>query len=183
MEQIRSADVLANFPQVDEEKLNAALAAEAAASNRKIIVLDDDPTGVQTVHDIYVYTDWTVESLRKGFAAPEKLFFILTNSRGFTVAETTKAHREIAENTAKVAREFGMDYLIISRGDSTLRGHYPLETDLSSVTVFTDQSVLGEIEAKRLFFNEAPLAGWASHPGNRGAVFIHNDERVENINI
>ena len=38
MEQIRSADVLANFPQVDEEKLNAALAAEAAASNRKIIV-------------------------------------------------------------------------------------------------------------------------------------------------
>ena len=27
-------------------------------------------------------------------------------------------HREIAENTAKVAREFGMDYLIISRGDS-----------------------------------------------------------------
>ena len=130
MEQIRSADVLANFPQVDEEKLNAALAAEAAASNRKIIVLDDDPTGVQTVHDVYVYTDWTVESLRKGFAAPEKLFFILTNSRGFTVAETTKAHREIAENTAKVAREFGMDYLIISRGDSTLRGHYPLETDL-----------------------------------------------------
>ena len=130
MEQIRSADVLANFPQVDEEKLNAVLAAEAAASNRKIIVLDDDPTGVQTVHDIYVYTDWTTESLRKGFAAPEKLFFILTNSRGFTVAETTKAHREIAENTAKVAREFGMDYLIISRGDSTLRGHYPLETDL-----------------------------------------------------
>ena len=113
MEQIRSADVLANFPQVDEEKLNAALAAEAAASNRKIIVLDDDPTGVQTVHDIYVYTDWMVESLRKGFAAPEKLFFILTNSRGFTEAETTKAHREIAENTAKVAREFGMDYLII----------------------------------------------------------------------
>ncbi len=46
------------------------------------------------------------------------------------MAETTKAHREIAENTAKVAREFGMDYLIISRGDSTLRGHYPLETDL-----------------------------------------------------
>lgn len=63
------------------------------------------------------------------------------------------------------------------------RTGYPLETDLSSVTVFTDQSVLGEIEAKRLFFNGAPLAGWASHPGNRGAVFIHNDERVENINI
>ena len=130
MEQVRSAAVLGTFPQPDEAKLSAALAAEAAASDRKIIVLDDDPTGVQTVHDIYVYTDWTVESMRKGFAAPEKLFFILTNSRGFTVAETTKAHREIAQNAAQVAREFGMDYLIISRGDSTLRGHYPLETDL-----------------------------------------------------
>lgn len=63
------------------------------------------------------------------------------------------------------------------------RTGYPLETDLSSVTVFTDQSVMGEIEAKRLFFNGAPLAGWTEQPGNRGAVFIHNDERVENVNI
>lgn len=61
------------------------------------------------------------------------------------------------------------------------RTGYPLETDLSSVTVFTDQSVMGEIEAKRLFFNGGPLAGWTDQPGQRGAVFIHNDERVENI--
>lgn len=126
----RSAELLAQYPQPDLAALDAALAAEAAANRRKIIVLDDDPTGVQTVHDIYVYTDWTVESLRRGFAAPEKLFFVLTNSRGFTVAETTRAHLEIARNVDTVAKEFGMDYLIISRGDSTLRGHYPLETDL-----------------------------------------------------
>ena len=130
MEQPRSASVLAQYPQPDTARLSAALAAEANANQRKIIVLDDDPTGVQTVHDIFVYTDWSIESLRKGFAAPEKLFFILTNSRGFTAAETTKAHIEIAEHVDQVAREFGMDYLIISRGDSTLRGHYPLETDL-----------------------------------------------------
>lgn len=61
------------------------------------------------------------------------------------------------------------------------RTGYPLETDLSSVTVFTDQSVMGEIEAKRLFFNGRPLPDWTKRPGNRGAVFIHNDESVENI--
>lgn len=61
------------------------------------------------------------------------------------------------------------------------RTGYPLDTDLSSVTVFTDRSVMGEIEAKRLFFNSGPLAGWIKRPGNRGAVFIHNDESVENI--
>ena len=63
------------------------------------------------------------------------------------------------------------------------RTGYPLDTDLSSVTVFTDESVLGEVEAKRLFFNGGPIAGWADQPGNRGAVFIHNDERIENINL
>ena len=63
------------------------------------------------------------------------------------------------------------------------RTGYPLETDLSSVTVFTNQSVLGEVEAKRLFFNGGPVAHWADQPGNRGAVFIHNDEQIENVNI
>ena len=41
---------------------------ELADLNKKIIVLDDDPTGVQTVHSISVYTDWSVESIEKGFA-------------------------------------------------------------------------------------------------------------------
>lgn len=52
---------------------------------------------------------------------------------------------------------------------------------MSSVTVFTDQSVMGEIEAKRLFFNGEPIAGWKTRPGNRGAIFIHNDESMVNV--
>ena len=27
--------------------------------NRCVVVLDDDPTGIQTVHGLYVYTDWS----------------------------------------------------------------------------------------------------------------------------
>ena len=61
------------------------------------------------------------------------------------------------------------------------RTGYPLDTDLSSVTVFTDQSVMGEVEAKRLFFNVAPITECASRSGTRGAIFIHNDESMENI--
>ena len=63
------------------------------------------------------------------------------------------------------------------------RTGYPLKTDLSSVTVFTAQSVMGELEAKRLFFNGQPIPGWLDRPENRGAVFIHNDETVENVGI
>ena len=126
MEERISVSALERYPLPDRAEVEAALAAEAEKSQRQIVVLDDDPTGVQTVHDVSVYTDWTPESIRRGFAEPGKLFFILTNSRGLTVAETTKVHREIARNVADVAADLGREYLIVSRGDSTLRGLYPL---------------------------------------------------------
>lgn len=122
--------VLRTFPPIDEEKVDALLAAEIARNDTKLVVLDDDPTGVQTVHDVSVYTDWTAESIRSGFAEENKVFYILTNSRGMTVPETTAIHREIARTVAAIAKERGKPYLFLSRSDSTLRGHYPLETQL-----------------------------------------------------
>ena len=147
MEERISVSALERYPLPDRAAVEAALAAEAEKSRRQIVVLDDDPTGVQTVHDVSVYTDWTPESIRRGFEEPGKLFFILTNSRGLTVAETTKVHREIARNVADVAADLGREYPIVSRGDSTLRGHYPLETELLA-EVFqkeTGKTVDGEI--------------------------------------
>ena len=125
-----NVSVLNSFPAVDEQLLDELLAEEIAANPMKIVVLDDDPTGVQTVHDVSVYTDWSIESIRAGFAEDNKVFYILTNSRGMTEAETTKAHCEIAERTAAVSAETGIPYIYMSRSDSTLRGHYPLETRL-----------------------------------------------------
>ncbi len=104
------------------------LAEEIAKNRRKIVVLDDDPTGVQTVHDIHVYTGWDEESIRQGFLEENSLFYILTNSRAFTREETVKVHREIAATVDRVAKETGKEYIFISRSDSTLRGHFPTET-------------------------------------------------------
>ncbi|MEY8338522.1 four-carbon acid sugar kinase family protein [Lachnospiraceae bacterium 62-35] len=125
-----NASVLTQYPSMDIAKVQAVLEEEVKKDRHKIVVLDDDPTGVQTVHDISVYTDWSYDSIKKGFEGDDKLFYVLTNSRGFTVEQTTKAHLEIGETVARVAAEIGMDYVIVSRGDSTLRGHYPLETEL-----------------------------------------------------
>ena len=122
------ADILSSYPPVNEKTVDELLAKEIAGSNKKIVVLDDDPTGVQTVHDISVYTNWSEDSIRKGFAEENKLFYILTNSRGFTAAQTEIAHREIAKAVDAVSKETGKEYIFISRSDSTLRGHYPLET-------------------------------------------------------
>ena len=101
-----------------------------AGLGRKIVVLDDDPTGVQTVHDVYVYTRWDRETLTEAFREPDTMFFILTNSRGLTVPESRAQHEQIAENLAAASAATGKDFLLLSRGDSTLRGHWPMETEI-----------------------------------------------------
>lgn len=133
MDKMRQVDakpvsVLDTYPKVSESEVDALLKKEIEADDSRIIVLDDDPTGVQTVHDIYVYTDWSVENLKEGLLGSNKVFYILTNSRGFTADETKKVHEEIARNIKQAAAETKVPYVLISRSDSTLRGHFPLET-------------------------------------------------------
>ena len=71
----------------------------------------------------------------------------MTNSRGFTAEQTTKAHNEIAAVVDEVAKETGKEYIFISRSDSTLRGHYPLETELlkKNYEANTGKTIDGEI--------------------------------------
>ncbi len=67
----------------DVSALNGCLRSALKRFDKKIVVLDDDPTGVQTVHGVSVYTSWDAEALRAGFLEEQKLFFVLTNSRSF----------------------------------------------------------------------------------------------------
>lgn len=142
-----STEVLTSYKVIDEAAVDALLAKEIEANNKKIVVLDDDPTGVQTVHDISVYTNWDKDSIKMGFEEENNLFYIMTNSRGFTAEQTTKAHHEIAAVVDEVARETGKEYIFISRSDSTLRGHYPLETELlkADYEKYTGAKIDGEI--------------------------------------
>jgi len=102
------------------------------ANNKKIIVLDDDPTGVQTVHDVDVLTVWNKSLLIEAFDNQENVFYILTNTRGVDRAEAERINREIIRNVYEVASEKGIEFVFISRSDSTLRGYYPLEIDVLS---------------------------------------------------
>lgn len=153
MEQTLGAEILDRLPPTDTARAGALLAAEIAKSGVKLVVLDDDPTGVQTVHDVSVYTDWSVDSIADGLREREKLFFILTNSRAMTAAETQAVHRQIAANALLASRRTGVPFLLMSRSDSTLRGHYPLETEtLREELERGGQAVDGEIMCP--FFKE-----------------------------
>ncbi len=108
-------------------------------TNPKIIVLDDDPTGSQTVHSCLLLTRWDVETLRLGLADKSPIFFVLTNTRALTPEEATAVTREVCHNLKEAIASLQsedsavfdiQDFLIVSRSDSTLRGHYPVETDI-----------------------------------------------------
>lgn len=102
---------------------------------RPVVVLDDDPTGTQTVHGVHVVTDWSCSTLRDVMAGSPRLFYILTNSRSYSLDRAIEINTEIAHNLAQVSEELGVDFDVISRADSTLRGHYPGETDALRMTL------------------------------------------------
>ena len=116
-------------PEWPDTRLREHVRAHLARTGEVVVSLDDDPTGVQTVHDIYALSEWTGDALRREFAEPRPLFAILTNSRAVDAAAAAARAREIAGGLAAAARESGRPFTVISRSDSTLRGHYPAETD------------------------------------------------------
>ncbi len=95
----------------------------------KIIVLDDDPTGGQTLHGLAEYTKWSVPVLDEAFLDKRKMFFILTDSRSMREEDSRQLYREITACVAAAAHRAGVEFQIVCRSDSTLRGHYPAETD------------------------------------------------------
>jgi uncharacterized protein YgbK (DUF1537 family) len=97
----------------------------------KIIVLDDDPTGSQTVHSCLLLMQWDVETLRIGLTDAAPIFFVLTNTRSLTPDKAAATTREVCQNLKQAIVAAGtQDFLVVSRSDSTLRGHYPIETDV-----------------------------------------------------
>jgi len=93
------------------------------------VILDDDPTGTQTVYDVTVLTGFSVGMLEKQLNTGEKAFFILTNTRAFPPEQAASLIAEICTNIKKAAAVTGDKITIILRGDSTLRGHFPLEAE------------------------------------------------------
>ncbi|RFA23530.1 four-carbon acid sugar kinase family protein [Subtercola boreus] len=116
-------------PRVVPDARSSIRAANRSAGSW-VIVLDDDPTGTQAVHGIPVLTRWSDDDLRWAFGHPTHGFFILTNTRGLNDAEAKSVVQEIAAAIARTAAAGGQRYTLITRSDSTLRGHYPLETDV-----------------------------------------------------
>ncbi|GLF83990.1 MULTISPECIES: four-carbon acid sugar kinase family protein [Bacillus] len=150
----QSTDILNAIPKADSKAIQSAYEQALSSFRHKVIVLDDDPTGIQTVHGVSVFTDWSEESIEAGFLEDSRMFFILTNSRSMTEKETAAAHKTIAATIVKVAERLNQDFVIVSRGDSTLRGHFPLETEVLKTTIEQQSSRQFDGEILLPFFQE-----------------------------
>ena len=125
----------------------------------KIIVLDDDPTGSQTVHSCLLLTRWDVATLKLALADAAPLFFVLTNTRGMAAANAAAVTREVCAHLKQALADYRGPVLFVSRSDSTLRGHYPVETDVM-------QSELGPFDATILtpaFFEGGRITRDSTH--------------------
>ena len=108
----------------------SAANAAAAEGGLKIVVIDDDPTGSQTVHSCPLLLRWDVQTLRRGLRHPSPLLFVLANTRALLPEAAAERNREIVaalEQALAAERMSDQQLLLVSRGDSTLRGHGVLE--------------------------------------------------------
>ena len=143
-------------------KAPRCLAATASADALKIVVIDDDPTGSQTVHSCPLLLRWDVQTLRQGLRHPSQLLFVLANTRALAPEAAVERNREIVAALQIALEAEGISdqqLVLVSRGDSTLRGHGVLEP-----------AVLAEELADRFGPVHATLHVPAFLPGGRTTV-------------
>lgn len=136
---------LASLPPAPPADLRSQVQSLLRDPNSKVpilVALDDDPTGTQTCHDINVLTVWDTPTLVSEFRATGTGggFFILTNSRALHPGPARALITEICANLKAASAETGTPFEIVLRGDSTLRGHFPLEAEAA-------EDVLGVADA------------------------------------
>ncbi|NER17802.1 four-carbon acid sugar kinase family protein [Spongiivirga citrea] len=128
-----------------------------AATPRVVVIIDDDPTGTQTVYNVPIVTDWSYATLEYE-VINSPVFFILTNSRSLQQSQAKELAITLGLMLAEIAKEHRKKLVVISRSDSTLRGHYPYEVDalLDGLGWKNSKQVLipGFFEGGRYTFND-----------------------------
>ena len=120
---------MGQLPPEYKEELLGFIREEFINSGKTIVVLDDDPTGTQTCYDVTVLTSWRVALITEELNKKPSILFILTNSRSLPEKDAVELIREIGKNLKEAVRQSGREIVVISRSDSTLRGHFPAEVD------------------------------------------------------
>jgi uncharacterized protein YgbK (DUF1537 family) len=133
--------LLAQLPPEYKGDLLPAIRNEFLMEEKTVVVFDDDPTGTQTCHDVVVLTSWTLPILIRELKKKPSILFILTNSRSLSKENAIALNIEIGSNLSEAIKQTGREIIMISRSDSTLRGHFPHEVEAIANTLQLSQAV------------------------------------------
>lgn len=97
---------------------------------RQLVVLDDDPTGTQSVAELPVLNSWATTDLEWALATGTAAVYVMTNSRSLDPRAAAERNREVVRAALAASESLGVEVDFVSRSDSTLRGHFPLEPDI-----------------------------------------------------
>lgn len=97
---------------------------------RQLVVLDDDPTGTQSVAELPVLNSWAVADLTWALGTGAAAVYVMTNSRSLDPQTAAERNREVVRAALAAAQSLGVEVDFVSRSDSTLRGHFPLEPEI-----------------------------------------------------
>jgi uncharacterized protein YgbK (DUF1537 family) len=119
-----ASEVFNGLPEAlpDDDGLRDAIRAIRRADGLAVGVLDDDPTGSQTVRDVQVVTVLE-EAVFEAALTAAPVCFVLTNTRSLDRPAAATTITIAARGLIAVAERLGMRLQIVSRSDSTLRGH------------------------------------------------------------
>lgn len=130
MTHLSYSEVTGRFPSPGADTMRESVLRLLKMQNIRIVVLDDDPTGIQTVHDCYLLTNTKPENLRAALEDKIPFFYILTNTRAMTGRDAERVVGDAVRAVVEANKKFGYKLIFVSRSDSTLRGHFPLESDV-----------------------------------------------------
>lgn len=119
-------ELLAEYPPATSTTASDVVAARGTLA-RQLVVLDDDPTGTQSVADLPVLNSWSDADLAWALGTGAAAVYVMTNSRSLDPAEAERRNREVVRAALAAASRLGIEVDFVSRSDSTLRGHFPLE--------------------------------------------------------
>ena len=124
-----ASEVFAGLPDAlpDDEGARESIRALRAADGLLLGVLDDDPTGSQAVHGVQVVTVPEERAYEAALGSPAAVCFVLTNTRSLDEPAAAEMNRLAARGLTSVAERRGARVQLVSRSDSTLRGHVMAE--------------------------------------------------------
>lgn len=132
------------------------------ANDQYLVVIDDDPTGTQSIASLPILTSWSEDDFAWALSQDVPAVYVMANSRSLDPSEAERVNDEITAAALAAARACGTKVTFVSRSDSTLRGHYPLEPEVIARHVDEVDGVLivpAFPDAGRITVNSVHYAG------------------------